>query len=61
MINFARKYLQTGTMLLMWKDTTFNYAYILWFEDDSGAPLKPAAFPRNNLPLPGILCEDFFE
>lgn len=61
MINFSRKNLQAGVMSLIWKDSTFNYAYFLWFEDVSGAPLKPAAFPHNKLPLPGILCEDFYE
>lgn len=62
MINFARKNLHTaGTLSLMWKDTTLNYSYFLWFEDQSGAPLKPSNFPQNNLPLPGILCENFYE
>lgn len=60
MMNFARLHLQEGNLSLMWKDTTFNYAYFLWFEDSSGAPLKPAVFPSTNLPLPGILCEDFY-
>ncbi|KAJ8928402.1 hypothetical protein NQ314_019067 [Rhamnusium bicolor] len=61
MINFARIHLQEGSSSLMWKDTTFNYAYFLWFEDNSGAPLKPAVIPNCNLPLPGILCEDFYQ
>lgn len=61
MIKFARKNLHTGTLSLMWRDTSFNYTYFLWFEDHSGAPLKPVAFPTNNLPLPGILCENFYE
>ncbi|KAJ8985700.1 hypothetical protein NQ317_014349 [Molorchus minor] len=61
MINFAKTHLQEGTMSLMWKDTTFNYAYFLWFEDNSGAPLKPSVFPNSTLPLPGILYEDFYQ
>ncbi|XP_018574507.1 Hermansky-Pudlak syndrome 1 protein isoform X2 [Anoplophora glabripennis] len=60
MMNFARLHLQEGNLSLMWKDTTFNYTYFLWFEDTSGAPLKPSVFPTANLPLPGILCEDFY-
>lgn len=61
MINFARKNLQAGTMSLIWKDTTFNYAYFLWFEDLSGAPLRSVAFPDKNLTQPGILNEDFYK
>nr|XP_023028272.1 Hermansky-Pudlak syndrome 1 protein homolog isoform X2 [Leptinotarsa decemlineata] len=61
MIDFARKYLQKGCMQLMWKDTTFHYAYFIWFEDNSGAPLKPSIFPNQILSLPGILCEDFYQ
>lgn len=61
MINFARQNLHTGTLSLMWRDSSFNYTFFLWFEDHSGAPIKPVAFPNNNLPLPGILCENFYE
>lgn len=49
---------------MMWKDTTFNYAYFLWFEDKAGAPLKPRVFPTNStkaLPQAGILCGDFYQ
>ncbi|CAH1963927.1 unnamed protein product [Acanthoscelides obtectus] len=60
MVNFTREHVQEGNMSLMWKDSTFNYAYFLWFEDSSGAPLKPANFPTSISLLPGILCEDFY-
>ncbi|XP_065169466.1 BLOC-3 complex member HPS1 isoform X2 [Atheta coriaria] len=64
MINFSRAHLQEGHLSLMWKDTTFNYAYFLWFEDTSGAPLKPTVFPTHAskvLPQPGIICGDFYQ
>ncbi|KAG5880595.1 hypothetical protein JTB14_002400 [Gonioctena quinquepunctata] len=61
LIDFARKYLQRGCMQLMWKDTTFHYAYFMWFEDTSGAPLKPSVFPDQISALPGIMCEDFYQ
>ncbi|CAG2054074.1 unnamed protein product [Timema podura] len=41
MVDFSRSHLQEGHMAIMWKDTTFNYAYFLWFEDAS--VVKPAA------------------
>ncbi|KAJ8937389.1 hypothetical protein NQ318_015469 [Aromia moschata] len=31
------------------------------FTKKKRGPLKPAVFPSNNLPLPGILCEDFYQ
>lgn len=64
MINFSRSHLQEGHLSLMWKDTTFNYAYFLWFEDMAGSPVKPTIFPTNAskvLPQPGILCGDFYQ
>uniref|UniRef100_A0A1Y1JYQ2 Hermansky-Pudlak syndrome 1 protein homolog n=1 Tax=Photinus pyralis TaxID=7054 RepID=A0A1Y1JYQ2_PHOPY len=64
MIHFSRNHLQEGHLSLMWKDTTFNYAYFLWFEDTSGTALKPTIFPTNAskaLPQPGILCGDFYQ
>ncbi|KAK7792624.1 hypothetical protein R5R35_013454 [Gryllus longicercus] len=64
MIDFSRKHLQEGHLAIMWKDTTFNYAYFLWFEDSAGAPMKPKDFPRHmlsGLPMPGILCGDFYQ
>lgn len=63
MVEFARSHLSKGHMSLMWKDTTFNYAYFLWFEDSSSNPLKLGDFDENildGLPLPGILCDDFY-
>ncbi|KAF4521215.1 hypothetical protein B566_EDAN010755 [Ephemera danica] len=33
MVEFCRTHLVEGHIALMWKDTTFNYAYFLWFED----------------------------
>lgn len=64
MIEFTRNHLQEGHLSIMWKDTTFNYSYFLWFEDTSGAALKPSVFPSNTsrvLPQPGILCGDFYQ
>lgn len=63
MIHFARSHLQEGHLSIMWKDTTFNYAYFLWFEDTSGSPLKPKIYPASamkNLPPPGIIIDDFY-
>lgn len=56
-------------MSLMWKDTTFNYSYFLWFEDQNGAPIKPKDLPNYNAPNsavrpqfePGILGGDYYE
>lgn len=64
MVEFSRCHLQEGYLSLMWKDTTFNYAYFVWFEDTSGSPMKPTVFPTNatkTLPLTGILCGDFYQ
>jgi len=64
MVEFSRTHLQEGHTALMWKDTTFNYAYFLWFEDSSASPLKPTVFPTaalKNFPRPGILCGDFYQ
>lgn len=63
MVEFARSHLSKGHLSLMWKDTTFNYAYFLWFEDSSSNPLKVGELDENvieALPLPGILCDDFY-
>jgi hypothetical protein len=62
MAEFSRTHLQEGHTALMWKDTTCNYAYFLWFEDSPASPLKPTIFPTatlKNFPRPGILCGDF--
>ncbi|XP_059484019.1 BLOC-3 complex member HPS1 [Neocloeon triangulifer] len=64
MVDFSRAHLVDGHISLMWKDTTFNYAYFLWFEDSSGAPMRPKVFPTahlKNMPQPGIFCGDFYQ
>ncbi|XP_021934600.1 Hermansky-Pudlak syndrome 1 protein homolog isoform X2 [Zootermopsis nevadensis] len=64
MVEFSRAHLQEGHTAIMWKDTTFSYAYFLWFEDSSASPLKPKIFPTaalKNFPRPGILCGDFYQ
>ncbi|KAK3930600.1 Hermansky-Pudlak syndrome 1 protein-like protein [Frankliniella fusca] len=63
MVELSRSHLQDGHFALMWKDTTFNYAYFLWFEDASGSPLKPKVLPTSALktfPPPGVMCGDFY-
>ncbi|XP_011296705.1 Hermansky-Pudlak syndrome 1 protein homolog [Fopius arisanus] len=64
MIDHSRNHLQEGHFSVMWKDTTFNYAYFLWFEDSSGAPLKCKTYLNSvikNFPVPGILCDDYYK
>ncbi|GJQ86235.1 hypothetical protein Trydic_g8935 [Trypoxylus dichotomus] len=64
MINFSRTHLEEGHLSLIWKDTTFSYAYFVWFEDTSGSPVKPTIFPTHAskpLPQPGILSGDFYQ
>lgn len=63
MVDYSRSHLQDGHLSIMWKDTTFNYSYFLWFEKPSGSPLKPKIYPTTaikNFPPPGILIEDFY-
>jgi len=63
MVQFSRSHLQDGHLAVMWKDTTFNYAYYLWFEDNTGSPVKPKVCPTTavkSLPVPGIMCADFY-
>ncbi|KAG8320508.1 hybrid polyketide synthetase [Homalodisca vitripennis] len=63
MVEFSRTHLQDGHLAVMWKDTTFNYAYYLWFEDNTGSPIKPKVCPSTavkTLPMPGIICGDFY-
>ncbi|XP_048506619.1 Hermansky-Pudlak syndrome 1 protein homolog isoform X2 [Athalia rosae] len=63
MVDNSRAHLQEGHLSVMWKDTTFNYAYFLWFEDNSGSPLKCKIYPNHlmkNLPPPGIICGDYY-
>ncbi|EGI65071.1 Hermansky-Pudlak syndrome 1 protein-like protein [Acromyrmex echinatior] len=40
MVEQSRMHLQEGHLSVMWKDTTFNYSYFLWFEDNSNKKLK---------------------
>ncbi|XP_034952324.1 Hermansky-Pudlak syndrome 1 protein homolog [Chelonus insularis] len=64
MIDQSRMHLQEGHFSVMWKDTTFNYAYFLWFEDSSGSPLKCKAYYHHqmkNFPVPGVLCADYYK
>ncbi|XP_011506371.1 PREDICTED: Hermansky-Pudlak syndrome 1 protein homolog isoform X2 [Ceratosolen solmsi marchali] len=63
MVEQSRIHLQEGHMSIMWKDTTFNYAYFLWFEDSSGSPLKCKTYFNHmlrNFPVPGIFCGDYY-
>ncbi|XP_012287856.1 Hermansky-Pudlak syndrome 1 protein homolog isoform X2 [Orussus abietinus] len=63
MVDQSRTHLQEGILSVMWKDTTFNYAYFLWFEDSSGSPLKCKTYMNHlikNFPVPGILCGDYY-
>lgn len=39
MVEFSRLHLQEGHLAIMWRDTAFNYAYYLWFEDISVSTL----------------------
>lgn len=48
MIQFSRSYLRKGVMSIMWKDSSFNYSYFLWFEDNNGGSLKPKELPNTN-------------
>ncbi|KAA0202507.1 hypothetical protein HAZT_HAZT009280 [Hyalella azteca] len=63
MFEFARSHLSSGNFSVMWKDTTFSYAYFLWFEDRNGVAQIPEQLDEDvlaALPLPGILSEDFY-
>ncbi|XP_024936234.1 uncharacterized protein LOC107263082 isoform X2 [Cephus cinctus] len=63
MVENSRSHLQEGHLAVMWKDTTFNYSYFLWFEDSSGSPLKSKAYLNHimkTFPIPGILCGDYY-
>uniref|UniRef100_T1HAF4 FUZ/MON1/HPS1 second Longin domain-containing protein n=1 Tax=Rhodnius prolixus TaxID=13249 RepID=T1HAF4_RHOPR len=64
MVEFSRTHLQEGHLAIMWKDTAFNYAYYLWFEDMTGSPLKPKISPSvavKSLPIPGVFSADFYQ
>ncbi|XP_017795118.1 PREDICTED: Hermansky-Pudlak syndrome 1 protein homolog [Habropoda laboriosa] len=63
MVKQSRMHLEEGHLSVMWKDTTFNYAYFLWFEDNSGSPLKCKVYLNHimkNFPVPGIFCGDYY-
>ncbi|KAL0107912.1 hypothetical protein PUN28_014880 [Cardiocondyla obscurior] len=64
MVEQSRMHLQEGHLSVMWKDTTFNYSYFLWFEDNSGSsPPKCKVYLNyvmKNFPVPGILCGDYY-
>ncbi|KAL6252006.1 hypothetical protein P5V15_014986 [Pogonomyrmex californicus] len=64
MVEQSRMHLQEGHLSVMWKDTTFNYSYFLWFEDNSGcSPPKCKVYLNyimKNFPIPGILCGDYY-
>ncbi|KZC12432.1 Hermansky-Pudlak syndrome 1 protein like protein [Dufourea novaeangliae] len=63
MVKQSRMHLEEGHLSVMWKDTTFNYAYFLWFEDSSGSPLKCKVYLNHimkNFPVPGIFCGDYY-
>ncbi|KYQ46387.1 Hermansky-Pudlak syndrome 1 protein like protein [Trachymyrmex zeteki] len=57
MVEQSRMHLQEGHLSVMWKDTTFNYSYFLWFEDNSVFYLN---YVMKNFPVPGILCGDYY-
>jgi len=64
MVKFAREHMQQGNFSLMWKDSAFNYAYFLWFEDSTGQAIRPklqSSLAWENFPIPGILCSDFYK
>ncbi|XP_029156975.1 Hermansky-Pudlak syndrome 1 protein homolog isoform X1 [Nylanderia fulva] len=64
MVEQSRMHLQKGHLSVMWKDTTFNYSYFLWFEDNSScSPPKCKVYLNYVMkifPVPGILCGDYY-
>lgn len=63
MVEFARSQLVDGQHSVMWKDTTFSYAFFLWFEDKNRTLLSPEELEEDvlsALPVPGILSDDFY-
>lgn len=63
MAEFARSHLANGQHSVMWKDTTFSYAYFLWFEDKNNIAQSPDELDEDvlsALPAPGIISEDFY-
>lgn len=73
MVELSRNYLKKGHSIVMWKDKVFNYSYFLWFEDQSGGPMKlvdlqqhmvASAFSSNSFKPqfePGLLAADYYQ
>ncbi|BES99488.1 Hermansky-Pudlak Syndrome 1 [Nesidiocoris tenuis] len=64
MVELSRNHLQEGHLAIMWRDSSFSYAYYLWFEDMSGSPLQPKISVQlvvKILPLPGVISSDFYQ
>ncbi|KAI5705655.1 hypothetical protein M8J75_000631 [Diaphorina citri] len=64
LVDMGQQYLHDGYLQIIWKDSTFSYSYFCWFENSSGAPLKPSRTPVNAMEyvsIPGILCGDFYQ
>lgn len=73
MVQFTRNYLKKGHSTVMWKDKTFNYSYFLWFEDQSGGPMKSIDMQQHMLTSalssnafksqfePGLLAADYYQ
>ncbi|XP_075156136.1 Hermansky-Pudlak syndrome 1 protein [Haematobia irritans] len=74
MLEFSRRHLKKGHSSLMWKDKTFNYAYFLWFEDQSTGSSRsidlekylnlPSANSANSFKPnfePGLLAGDYYQ
>ncbi|XP_073828844.1 Hermansky-Pudlak syndrome 1 protein [Musca autumnalis] len=74
MLEFSRQHLKKGHASIMWKDKSFNYAYFLWFEDQSTGSSKSIDLERHlNLPSanaansfkpnfePGLLAGDYYQ
>ncbi|KAM7349896.1 Hermansky-Pudlak syndrome 1 protein [Cochliomyia hominivorax] len=40
MFEFSRRHLKKGHSTVMWKDKSFNYAYFIWFEDQTTGSSK---------------------
>ncbi|XP_014089645.2 BLOC-3 complex member HPS1 [Bactrocera oleae] len=73
MVQFTRNYLKKGHSTVMWKDKTFNYSYFLWFEDQSGGPMKSIDMQQHMVTSalssnafksqfePGLLAADYYQ
>lgn len=65
MIETARRYLQNGQTMVIWKDFGFSYSYSLWFEDSNGQALKPkdqaGVFAAKSSLIPGMLGCDYYQ